>query len=179
MLSFARARIHLTFFCPPFCKNSCIRSNRPLGSLKFRILAPLFRCVNVKVQSSTISFLFLAASLAGVAACSHDPGERLYGTWKGKTKIDQDITITIRQDSTIAIETEADSVRRVQKGTYQIIDRRLRISLTSVDTYEGDSVSTRLKSDHDEAVFTLTAANELVLRRGEMAIILEKVGEPP
>jgi hypothetical protein len=117
--------------------------------------------------------IFLISSLS----CSQDPLERLYGTWRGKTRIDQDITITIRPDSTIAIEIEADSVRQIKTGTYQVIDRRLRILLTSTQTFEGDSVKKQRKIEHDEAVYTVTRANELVLRRGEMAIVLGKVND--
>ncbi len=127
-------------------------------------------------RNLAVGLLLVIAILPG---CSRDPLERLYGTWKGKTRIDQDITITIKRDSTIAIETEDDSLRQIRRGTYQVIDRRLRISLASVETYEGDSVRTQVKVDHDEAVFTLTGADELVLRRGQMAIVLEKVGDSP
>lgn len=123
--------------------------------------------------------MLLAILFSGLSSCSHDPLEHLYGTWKGKTKIDQDITMIIKPDSTIAIETEEDSVKRVQKGTYQIVDRRIRIVLTSFEVFEGDSVRREKKKAHDEAVFTLTYYNELVLRRGEQVMVLHKGENSP
>jgi hypothetical protein len=123
--------------------------------------------------------LLTGISLISLLSCSRDPLERLYGTWKGKTRIDQDITITIRPDSTIAIETEVDSIRQIKRGTYRVVDRRLRILLTSTETIEGDSVKTQRRLDQDEAVYTLTSAKELVLRRGEMAIVLQRTNNLP
>ncbi len=133
----------------------------------------------LKNRASLPLLLLSAAFLAGVCACNRDPLDRLYGTWSGKTKTDQDITITIGRDSTIAIETVEDSVRKVQKGTYLIIDRRIRISLTTMETYEGDNVTRQKKTGADEAVFTLTRGNELILRRGLQAIVLQKVSDSP
>lgn len=118
------------------------------------------------------------ACLLVLAACCREPSNEVHGIWKGKTKIDQDITITLKPDSTIQIETETEGVRQIRKGTYQIIDRRLRISLTSVETFTGGSVRREEKADQDEAVFTITSSNEMVLRRGTQAMVLERVSGP-
>jgi len=112
------------------------------------------------------------------SGCSNDPAKELWGTWKGKTRIDEDITITIRPDSTIEIETGTDSVRQIRKGTYRIVDRRLRITLSTFDTYQGDIVKRRTKADQDEALFTFTGRNEMVLREGTQAIVLTRVEAP-
>ena len=127
--------------------------------------------------ASTI-LIFVAVALADLSGCSAEPAKELLGTWKGTTKIDQEITITIRKDSTIEIETVADSVRDIRKGTYQVIDRRLRIALTVRETQSGDLVKREPKFDQEEALFTFTAANEMVLREGTQAIILERIKGP-
>ncbi len=123
--------------------------------------------------------LFTSGLVAAGSGCSRDPLDQLYGTWKGKTKIDQDITMTFGRDSTIAIETvqEEDSIRKIQRGTFQIVDRRIRIWLTSLETYTGGSVKREKKTGADEAVFTLTMGDELILRRGLSAIVLQKVSD--
>jgi hypothetical protein len=116
--------------------------------------------------------VFLALALLG---CGKTVEERLCGTWEGTTRIDLPITITIRPDSTIQSETKEDSGHVVRAGTYSIVDRRLRIHLTSVERIVGDSVRREDKIDHDEATFTFTGENEMVLRKGLQAIVLERV----
>jgi hypothetical protein len=120
----------------------------------------------------------MSVVLAFLSGCGNDPVKDLYGTWTGKTRIDQGITITIRQDRTIEIETQVDSVRQIRKGTYTIVDRRLRIALTSLDTYTGNIVKRETKADQDEALFTFTSHNEMVLRKGTQAIVLQRVDGP-
>ncbi len=129
----------------------------------------------MKYHRLITALIVMGAIALVVTSCRKKPLEKLYGTWTGTSKIDQDITITLRPDSTIEIETEADSVRQVRKGTYQIVDRRLRIVLKSVETYTGDSVRREMKNEHDEAVFTLTYDDELVLRRGAQVLVLHRV----
>jgi hypothetical protein len=129
-----------------------------------------YTCI-LAVMSIVLAFAFLPG-------CSDDPVKDLYGTWTGKTRIDQDMTITIRQDRTIEIETQVDSVRQIRKGTYTIIDRRLRIALTTLDTYTGNVVKRETKADQDEALFTFTSRNEMVLRKGTQAIILQRAEAP-
>lgn len=109
-----------------------------------------------------------------VPGCNRNPLTGLYGTWEGKTRIDQNIVITMRPDSTIEIETEEDSARQVRKGTYQVIDRRIRITLSSLETYTGDVVKRETNMDQDEALFTMTGRDEMVLRKGAQAIILHR-----
>lgn len=128
-------------------------------------------------MSARTSSFFLAFALAGIIGCTSDPWSKLYGTWEGKTRIDQNISITMRPDSTIEIETETDSGRQISKGTYQIIDRRIRIALTSVETYTGNVAKLENKADQDEALFTFAGKNEMVLRKGTQAIVLHRVGK--
>lgn len=132
----------------------------------------------MKRYQSVVGPFFFALLLVQLSACSKDPREKLYGTWKGTTKIEQNITITIRPDSTIEIDTQVDSVREIRKGTYTIVDRRLRIALTRRETYTGDRVVREDKVDQDEAVFTFTGENEMVLRKGTQAMILQRVAAP-
>jgi hypothetical protein len=113
-----------------------------------------------------------------LTGCNRDPLSGLYGTWEGKTRIDQNISITMRPDSTIEIETEVDSARQVRKGTYHVIDRRLRIALSSLETYAGDVIKHETKVDQDEALFTMTGKDEMVLRKGTQAIILHRTRGP-
>ena len=127
-------------------------------------------------QRSQIALLVLV--LCSLLSCKNDPLQRLYGTWEGKTRIDQNISMTFRPDSTIEIETDTDYGKEIRKGTFQIIDRRIRIALTSLETYMGDTVKRQHKLDHDEALFTFTGKNEMVLRKGTMAIILHKKESP-
>lgn len=110
--------------------------------------------------------------------CSKDPLRDLYGTWKGQTKIDQTMTITLRPDSTIEIEIQGEDVRTVRKGTYELVDRRLRTTLTTLETFTGKAVKREEKVDQDEAVLTMTSKNELVLRKGTQAVVLERVLTP-
>jgi hypothetical protein len=117
----------------------------------------------------------LIVCLVECLGCSSDPAKELYGTWKGKTRIDQDIAITIRQDRTIEIETDADSVRQIRKGTFEIIDRRLRVAFDTLEIYNGDIVKRERKVDQDEALFTFTSDDEMVLRKGTQAIVLERI----
>ncbi len=133
----------------------------------------------MRILQIPIGFLTAWVLASVFFGCGKDPYERLYGTWSGKTRIDQDITIRIHRDSTIEIETDVDSVRQVQKGTFQIIDRRIRIQFKTMETYTDDGVVRQEKTGTDEAVFTLTRSNELVLRRSLQAIVLQKVGESP
>ena len=126
-------------------------------------------------SSSIVAIVFLAIDILGTSGCSKTVEQKLCGTWKGTTRIDQGITITLRPDSTIQIETEEDSVQVVRNGTYSIVDRRLRIRLTSQETIQGDLVTRKSKIDHEEAVFTFTGENEMVLREGLLAIVLERV----
>ena len=151
----------------------CIPLNRPLGSWN----TDSSKVVKYPIQCIVI--LFVTSFVPVVSGCSRDAVDRLHGTWIGKTRIDQDITITIGKDSTIAIETADDSVRKVQRGTYQIVDRRIRISLDSLETYTESGVKRERKTGADEAVFTLTMGNELILRRGLQAIVLQKSGDAP
>jgi hypothetical protein len=114
----------------------------------------------------------------GLAACNSTSGDKLYGTWQGKTRIEQDITMMIRPDSTIEISTMVDdTIRQIRKGTFTLVDRRLRISLTSLDTYSGESVKHESKIDQDEALVTFTSADEIVLRKGTQAMVLERAKE--
>ncbi len=117
-------------------------------------------------------FAIIVLQLLG---CSKSVEQRLCGTWKGTTRIDQPMTITIRADSTIQIEMEGDSGRVVRRGTYSIVDRRLRIKLTTTETIDGDRVTREDKTDQDEATFVFTGENEMVLRKGLQAIVLERV----
>lgn len=133
----------------------------------------------MKICTPPFFLVSLILLLVSVTGCGRDPYEKLYGTWSGKTRIDQDITIRIHRDSTIEIETEVDSVRQVQKGTFQVIDRRIRIQFKTMETYTDQGVMRQEKTGTDEAVFTLTRSNELVLRRSLQAIVLQKVGESP
>jgi hypothetical protein len=128
----------------------------------------------MKRRISVVILIFLVLTFVGLPGCSSDPAKKLYGTWKGKSKIDQDIAITIRPDSTIEIETQVDTVRQIRKGTYKIIDRRLRISLSDLETFAGDVVKREKKIDQDEALLTLTSADEMVLRKGTQAIVLQR-----
>ena len=114
-------------------------------------------------------------ALVCIIACTKDRQDRLFGTWEGRTRIDQGISMTFRPDSTIEIETDADSVKQVRQGTFQIVDRRIRIALTLLETYSGNSVKREMKADQDEALFTFTGENEMVLRKGTQAIILHRV----
>jgi len=118
--------------------------------------------------------ILLAVGLICILGCKTDSRSMLFGRWEGKTKIDQDIAITIRPDSTIEIETQADSSTQIRKGTYQIVDRRLRIALTSLETVTGKTVKRENKADQDEALFTMIGENEMVLRKGTQAIILHR-----
>ena len=84
----------------------------------------------------------------------------------------------IRPDSTIEISTMVDdTIRQIRKGTFTLVDRRLRISLTSLDTYSGESVKHESKIDQDEALVTFTSADEIVLRKGTQAMVLERAKE--
>ncbi len=121
-----------------------------------------------------VLFTFAAGITPG---CKQNPARDLCGTWRGTTKIDQEISITIRPDSTIEIETVADSVRQIRRGTYTLLDRRLRINLDTLETHVGDAVKREMKPDQDEAVLTFTGKNEIVLRKGLQAIVLERVEE--
>lgn len=120
----------------------------------------------------------LTICILGFYACGADPAISLHGTWTGKTKIDQNITITIGPDSTIEIETEVDSSKQIRKGTYRIIDRRIRITLSSLETYTGDVIKREAKMDQDEALFTMTGKDEMVLRKGTQAIVLQRTRGP-
>jgi putative alpha-1,2-mannosidase len=126
-------------------------------------------------RSSFSTILIIVVCFAELSGCSDDPAKELYGTWKGKTRIDQNITMRIRSDSTIEIETDADSVRQIRKGTFAIVDRRLRVALDTLETYSGDVVRRQRKIDQDEALFTFTSKDEMVLRKGTQAIVLERV----
>lgn len=117
----------------------------------------------------------LCLGLFVAVGCKKDSLHQLYGAWEGKTRIDQSITVTIRPDSTIRIETDTENGRQIRSGTYAIIDRRIRIALTSLETYSGDTVKREKKADQDEALFTFTGENEMVLRKGTQAIILHRV----
>ncbi len=125
-------------------------------------------------RSHVVAFAVLLTAL-GFFACTESTEERLCGVWKGTTRIDQSITITIRPDSTIAIETTEDSVIQIREGTYTILDRRLRIRLTTLERRIGSNVRRETKPDQDEAVFTFTGKNEMVLRKGLQAIVMERV----
>jgi hypothetical protein len=125
-----------------------------------------------------VILFFLVLAFVGLPGCGNDPASKLYGTWKGKTKIDQDIAITIRPDTTIEIETQIDTVRQIRKGTFTLVDRRLRIALTTLDTYFGDVIKHEAKIDQDEALYTFTSDDEIVLRKGTQAIILQRVEGP-
>ncbi len=129
-------------------------------------------------MTKPLNICLLTTCILGFYACSLDRSKELQGTWKGTTKIDQNITITIGPDSTIEIETEVDSVRQIRKGTYQIIDRRIRIALNSLETDTDGAVKRETKEDQDEALFTMTGKDEMVLRRGTQAIILHRTREP-
>jgi hypothetical protein len=129
-----------------------------------------------RVTRAAIAGLLL--TILGLSACNSGSGDRLYGTWQGKTLIDQDISITIRPDSTIEISTTVDdTVRQIRKGTYALVDRRMRISLTTLDTYSSGDIRHESKIDQDEAVVTFTSADEIVLRRGTQAMVLERTKE--
>ena len=110
--------------------------------------------------------------------CSKDPLSDLYGTWKGQTKIDQTMTITLRPDSTIEIEIEGEDIRTVRRGKFQMVDRRLRTTLTTLETLTEKAVKREEKVDHDEAVLTMTSKNEMVLRKGIQAVVLDRVLTP-
>jgi hypothetical protein len=129
-------------------------------------------------HDSGIVVVLLTFGFFTFAGCNRDPLSGLYGTWAGKTRIDQNISITMRPDSTIEIETQVDSARQVRKGTYQVIDRRLRIALSSLETYTGDVIKRETKVDQDEALFTMTGKDEMVLRKGTQAIILHRTRGP-
>jgi hypothetical protein len=126
-------------------------------------------------RSSFSTILIIVVCFAGIFGCSNDPAKDLYGTWKGKTRIAQDIVMTIRNDKTIEIETDSDSVRQVRKGTFVIVDRRLRATLDTLETYTGNVVKRERKVDFDEALFTFISDDEMVLRKGTQAIVLERV----
>jgi hypothetical protein len=126
-------------------------------------------------RSSFAAILIIVVCFAGIFGCSNDPAKDLYGTWKGKTRIAQDIVMTIRNDKTIEIETDSDSVRQVRKGTFVIVDRRLRATLDTLETYTGNVVKRERKVDFDEALFTFISDDEMVLRNGTQAIVLERV----
>jgi hypothetical protein len=126
-------------------------------------------------RSSFAAILIIVVCFAGIFGCSNDPAKDLYGTWKGKTRIAQDIVMTIRNDKTIEIETDSDSVRQVRKGTFVIVDRRLRATLDTLETYTGNVVKRERKVDFDEALFTFISDDEMVLRKGTQAIVLERV----
>jgi hypothetical protein len=129
----------------------------------------------MKRRISVVIFISFVLALVGLPGCSNDPVSKLNGTWKGKTKIDQDIAITIRPDSTIEIETQVDTLRQIRKGTFRLVDRRLRIALTTLDTYAGDVIKHEAKVDQDEALYTFTSDDEIVLRKGTQVIILQRV----
>ena len=129
----------------------------------------------MKSRISHAAFVGLLFFIVGLLACSRRSGDELYGTWQGRTRIDQDISITIRRDSTIEITTTVDdTIRQIRKGTYALVDRRLRISLTGLDTFKGNVVTHENKIDQDEALVTFTSADEIVLRKGTQAMVLER-----
>jgi len=120
--------------------------------------------------------LFLPFVLSSFVSCRNDPLSKLYGRWEGKTKFDQDISITLNRDSTIEIETQTDEGRQIRTGTYRIVDRRIRIALTTLEIHSGNTVKREKRIDQDEAVFTMTGKDEMVLREGTQAIILRRIG---
>ena len=129
-------------------------------------------------HASGLVVVLLTLGIFALGGCNKDPLNGLYGKWEGQTRIDQNISITMRPDSTIEIETEVDSARQIRKGTYQVIDRRIRIALSSLETYTGAVIKHETKVDQDEALFTMTGKDEMVLRKGTQAIILHRTRGP-
>jgi hypothetical protein len=130
-------------------------------------------------QNSLLFVILLLVLVAAGAGCGRQIPVNLVGTWKGTTKLDQDIIMTFGSDSSIRIETMVDSVRQVRGGTFHLVDRRVRIVLAYVETFAGNTPHRITKVDQDEAVLTMTHKDEFVLRKGDQVVIFEREGGLP